>query len=413
VTTARVADRRAIVAEQYESGRTAEEIAAEIGVSSATVRLDLRALGVTMKRCGPSRGSKKVIFTPAEVDARRARVAELAATGKGDREIARELGVSKTTIADDRRTLGLAPRPPGRPPKSPLPEERMCATCGRPFRPRRENVKDGGGFWCSRACWYQSEKRSGDSQEWIASVNTARARRIAELKAEGDYLTRSEVAKELEVSAPAVDYYVRQGYLAALIVEDIPGQRTKLFRRADVERFRRVWRRGDGDGKQHGHRANWLDPEFVVKMYWSRGILARRAREHGLSEEQWAAVVQHDVQKRARLFAAPRGRPKGSGPPDYHLEWAEHFEFRRAELQQQYEERLALDLLGLGEQPPTDSDAFLAVAEADFEAHPERWNDYSHAPGDAHAIRRDFEKPAIERIRKAVKALQIAPTEIP
>jgi len=102
-----------------------------------------------------------------------------------------------------------------------------------------------------------------------------------------------------------------------------------------------------------------------------------------------------------------------SGPPAYHLEGLEQFEFWREAHRQQYEERRRLELLAPGEGPPTVSDACLAVAEADFEEHRERWPDYPHAPGDEHALHPQWQKAAVDKVRKAVKALQSPATEIP
>ena len=74
-------------------------------------------------RPGPSKGSAKIVFTPNEVAERRTAVVALAAEGLNDHEIGRRLGVSKTTVAKDRRLLGIEPHSQGQPPKSPLPDE--------------------------------------------------------------------------------------------------------------------------------------------------------------------------------------------------------------------------------------------------------------------------------------------------
>ena len=112
-TAAAINERSALAVEFYSGGMSAEAIAVRLGVDADTVRRDLRRLGVPTRRRGPTTGSPKIVFSVSEVVNRRARVRELAGLGKGDVEIARALGVSKTTIAADRRALGIAPRPPG------------------------------------------------------------------------------------------------------------------------------------------------------------------------------------------------------------------------------------------------------------------------------------------------------------
>jgi hypothetical protein len=178
-----------------------------------------------------------------------------------------------------------------------------------------------------------------------------------------------------------------------------------------VEDFRRDWRAGD----QSGLRKSWLDPEHVVRRYRSRGLIERMAHEHGLSVGQMEAVIRHDAEKRRKLFAARRGRPRAEGPPDYHFEWAAQFDLMRAELSRQHEEREHLGLLEPGDRPPSDRDVNRAVAELDWQASPERWprDSYPHAPGDPESLDPHWEKPAIDRVAKAVKALQRAATENP
>ena len=61
------------------------------------LRIKVVTSGLHAARRGPPRGVPRVVFTPAEVEERRARVAELTAEGVRDREIARQLGISKTT----------------------------------------------------------------------------------------------------------------------------------------------------------------------------------------------------------------------------------------------------------------------------------------------------------------------------
>jgi DNA-binding CsgD family transcriptional regulator len=105
----------------YREGRSVEEVGRSLGVSGETVRRHLRNAGVSIRSRGPVRGSARMRYATADITERRGEVARLAAEGKSDYEIGRALGVSKTTIAADRRSLGIAPRSPGRPPLSPVP----------------------------------------------------------------------------------------------------------------------------------------------------------------------------------------------------------------------------------------------------------------------------------------------------
>ena len=124
------------------------------------------------------------------------------------------LGVSKTTVRNDRCILGIRPRPQGQPSKSPLPDERNCDTCGEVFRPRRENVKQGGGRFCCKACVPEDSKRRDASRAFVRKLNRSRAESIARLTADGDLLTREQAAGALGVTAAVIDHYLRHGYLA-------------------------------------------------------------------------------------------------------------------------------------------------------------------------------------------------------
>jgi len=261
----------------------------------------------------------------------------------------------------------------------------------------------------------QDQKRRDASRRFVTDLNARRAERIRALVASGQLLTRAAAAEKMGVTASAVDHYLRAGYLSAITIEDIPGQPTRLVHTAHLERFQRTWIAGAA-GKQLALRRNWLDGDFVVRVYEGRGILERRARDHGLTVDQMKAVIRHDAEEKRRLFARQRGRPKGSGRAAYHAEWAVRFSFEKDALVRDFEERESLELLEEGERPPTDSDAYLAVAEADFAEHPERW-DYPHAPGDENALHPQWAAAAVDRVRKGVrraeKALQTPQTEIP
>jgi hypothetical protein len=348
-----------------------------------------------------------VRFTRDEVDQRRVAVRRLASDGLNDYEIARRLCVSKPTITNDRLVLGVDRHLPGRPPKSPLPERRPCEICGERFQPKRKDVLAGAGRFCGKPdCIAQDPVRREASRRKVTELNAERAKQLERVKVDRDLLSRDEAAAELGVKPSSIDHYFRQGYLTPVHITDIPGQPATLVARADVEQFRRDWRAVDA----RGMRASWLDPEHVVRRNRARGITTRDAGRHNLPIADMEDLYRVRVERRRKLFTR-RGRPKGGGPPDHHYEWVATFDHWREELSRQHEERKSLRLLAEDDRLPTDQDVYLTVAELDFAAHPERWDGYTHAPGDSAALHPKWAKTAASRIRSAVNRLQIAEKE--
>lgn len=115
-----------------------------------TKRQDGRSAG---RREGPGRG-RGIRTAPDVRERRRDDVALRYPQGATDEELAAKWNVTKTTIAKDRRARGVAPRPTGRRPESPLPEPRVCEAdgCGKEFTPTRSQVKAGWGRFCSTEC---------------------------------------------------------------------------------------------------------------------------------------------------------------------------------------------------------------------------------------------------------------------
>ncbi|MGZ6690017.1 MAG: hypothetical protein ACXVHQ_21285, partial [Solirubrobacteraceae bacterium] len=68
-------------------------------------------------------------------------------------------------------------------------------------------------------------------------------------------------------------------------LQEVDGLKFRLYTRADVDQFKRDWRRGGT-----GHRSLWFDPEFVVRQARSRGIVERLAREKNLRLDQVEAL---------------------------------------------------------------------------------------------------------------------------
>ena len=81
-----IKERRRRAAELYRSGFTMLEVAAKLGVSTATVHFDLKALGVQPRRSGP-----EPRFDRAEATSLRER-------GQTFEQIAQRFGVSKQAV---------------------------------------------------------------------------------------------------------------------------------------------------------------------------------------------------------------------------------------------------------------------------------------------------------------------------
>jgi DNA-binding CsgD family transcriptional regulator len=320
-------------------------------------------------------------------------VARLAAEGCNDHEIGRRLGVSKTTIRADRRLLGIAPHPQGQPPKSPLPPRQLCDTCGKEFQPTREHVKQGGGRFCSPECMALDPVRREASRRKVLELNAARAELLR--AARRHLLTTEEVAAELGITVASVQEHVRRRRLVPERVTVLGAVRL-LFEPQTVRELRRTWR----DGSPARNR--WLDEEFVLGVYRARGIIDREAARTGYRADEVEAVYRHRIEERARLYRST-GRPRREAPKPEHIEWAEQVAIVRAELESDHYDAIER---GLPSKPPTETDVYRVVAERDFVLHPERWPDYSHAPGDDHGLDPRFQKAAGERVRQAIKRLQ-------
>ena len=219
-------------------------------------------------------------------------------------------------------------------------------------------------------------------------------------------LTVEEFAREVCVTPDTVRGYIEQGHLPARRV-DGPGPGTWAIDTDPVE-FEREWARSlSTDAK----RRSWLNPDHAVKRWRSRGIVAKLAELKGLSEREAEAVLRERVKiRRESLMPRRRGRRPGSGPPEYHLEWETKHRAALAELEEEFCLRRETGLLDEGERPPTNWQAALAVAEADFAQHPERWSNYARAPSDSLALHPDCAQPAANRVLMAIKRLQTAHT---
>jgi hypothetical protein len=106
---------------------------------------------------------------------------------------------------------------------------------------------------------------------------------------------------------------------------------------------------------------------------WAIGHGTTRAEARARAEQ---ATEQLAAWGRIRVGA---GRPKSTGPPEYHLEWANRFAELEAELSASHQ---AFHVLG--DAPPTKLGVAALVAEDDYAARPERWDyDPREVPGNA------------------------------
>jgi predicted transcriptional regulator len=382
-----------------KQGWTYARIAKKLGISKSQVGKDLAWLNGT-----------GWLADKRKADRRELRKRALALRVERDltqKEIGDELGVSRS---EARRLLEEAKAPPRRMigrQKYPNPEPRPCAYpgCEKPATVRwPSSVVYGRGVYCG------TEHRDEAHAEQLRLRRAAIRELVARLKLERDALETSEVARLLGVTAVVVtNYYVELGLSVERHV--IKNETVLLFPRDQAEAFRRAWVRG-GLKALSGRRARWFDPDFVVACYRARGLLRQLVEEKGLSDEEEAgALVRARVKRRRKeLLRYAGGHPSGKGPPDYHFEWARALVERLEELEREHEQLVELELAKTDDRP-TKWQAALSVAEDDFHAHRDRWDGYPGSPSDPSSLHPDYARAAADRVRNAVKRLQIARTE--
>lgn len=324
---------------------------------------------------------------------RRARAsAHYPATSVADLAAAERVG--KVTIYRDLHDAGVDPSRR----KYPIPSERECALdgCAVRFTPTGSQAFNGQGLFHSVECWHEAQR-----------VVFAHAREEIDQKKQAEDLVETrEIADYMGVStAMASSRYVAARILPAeqFYVNGLP--HTYLVRRQAFERFRREF----ALDLDRPRALDWLNEEHVLAVYRGRGWLAKMMMISGLSELDAEEVVRARVRRRReRLRNHRRGRRSSPGPPAHHLEWAERFSMRKAELATEYQDAVELGLLGNGDRPPTNFDVSLAVAEDSFREHRELWSDYPSSPSDPLALHPDWGREATRRVWMAVKTLQIA-----
>lgn len=297
-------------------------------------------------------------------------------------------GVSKTAIAKDRRACGILPRPTGRRPESPLPALQICEAdgCTEEFQPTRAQVKAGWGRFHSKECMATDPVRREASRRSVTLKNRERDEELARLADPGD-LTSRHAAAELGVSIAQLQYYERHGLLEARRIT-IGGLTRRLWRRQDVERFKREWRSGGDQRRRH-----WLDEQFLLSVYEGRGLIARFAEEKDLTRDEARDVFRGRLLRRLESYPLNR---RGRMPSLPAAEWAEQFRFRKAQLLDEFEPRFA------GERPPSDWGICEHIAVLDSQLYPERWVRYLRADGEIAPA--DSQRTA-ERVWKAIKPL--------
>jgi hypothetical protein len=286
--------------------------------------------------------------------------------------------ISQGTLWNDLQDLGYGQR---RPRKYPKPEPRECKhpDCHVIFTPDASQLAKGDGRFHSPLC----ARRSPEGRKVGRTAATERHRvadeELERLNAAGLVNTR-QAADELGVTESTLyDRYAE--VLAPVEHRLVDGEQLRLVRERDVkalarERLVSPWVAYYKNPTNYLMHAAKLD----VPLERARHLLERR----------------EEASKRHRLIRIGTGRPKGTGPPAYHYEWAEAFWELEAELREQY------DLNHHPEDPPPAKwEVAILVALDDYIDHPERWK---YAP-------EEQRRPAADRVWTAVKALQIAQSE--
>jgi DNA-binding CsgD family transcriptional regulator len=169
--------RRRDVARLYSDGLTGQEVADELRISHAAVDRDLRALGIPRRRRGPRVDPDEL----ARIERRRAKAAELHATGATVPEIAVALRVHPSRVYVDLHASGMEFRGQGA--KLPALEPRPCSRprCEKTFNAKPSRVAKGYGNYCSQSCAYSDRWwRTGDgiSLRMVSNASTAAHRNL-------------------------------------------------------------------------------------------------------------------------------------------------------------------------------------------------------------------------------------------
>jgi transcriptional regulator with XRE-family HTH domain len=267
------AERDARIVERYREGESAPALAKGYQLSRSRVSRIVAQARATRDRAVPVETLDQLRRLHAE--------------GKRDHEIAAVIGVSRTRAAQLRRELELPAQPPAR--KHPVPDERVCPTCGKHHKPSAPQVAKGYGEFCSRPCARQSPQGREIGRRSATTAHTRSAAELGQVKIERDVVTLAEIAAELKIAENTISgRYIPRGYLGAERVQH--GIETVwLVERAEYERFKREsW---------PALRKKAIDclPDFVI------------ARMSNRSRQRWGGRV--NGAKAPAPGARSRGRP--------------------------------------------------------------------------------------------------------
>lgn len=232
--------------------------------------------------------------------------------------VARELGISDTTVRDDLTARGVARRLRA---KGPQPRSRQCAAgqlCqhdpggdGRWFTPRWPSW--GERRYCSQACL---DAVGGRTAVFWEGIQSARAEHL-----EAGLLDLPAVAAEFGVTTEQVRVYMRLGFRPDSWVQTGRRIGVPLWRPETVDAWGREWVRG-GDWR----RRNWFEKAYVLAVLDARGIVRRRAEQDGLLRRKVRALVASDVEERRRWLRRRAGRKPAPPPPPEWMEVAAAFD---------------------------------------------------------------------------------------
>jgi hypothetical protein len=141
-------------------------------------------------------------------------------------------------------------------------------------------------------------------------------------------------------------------------------------------------------------RAALRDPQKYYEWLLDHHVPKQRARQ--LRDRLETMLDEH----RKIRVGTGAGRPKSSGPPPHHYEWAQRFAELKLELDERHEVAVANGFTD--DPPPTELGVALAVAHEDYDAHPQRWR---YRPS-------NLPDEAARRVRNAINRLQIPGTEV-
>ena len=226
------------------------------------------------------------------------------------------------------------------------------------------------------------------SRRKVRELEAARSKLVAELRRQRSLLSSEEVAAELGVTLAAVGWYVRAGLLVPVRIRML-GKVRRFFEPQAVVALRKSM----GGSPE---RSRWPDPEYVLKVYWAHRIIEREAERTGFAPEEIEAVFRLRIQSRAKDYRAPGGRPPRSEPPAHHVEW------RSGPRKCGSSGTTITGRDSPSSRPPTPTSSS-RPSPRPTSCSTASAGTATPTPRRQAALRRDFQEPAIDRVRKARK----------